>query len=94
MLSGVKLKEKPSVLKMVVAFVTQVVMAGVLSMFIVPGDITTGLKVGILLWVGFVATVTLGSVLWKEKSWVLWALNNAYNVINISLMAIIIVVWA
>ena len=44
-------------------------------------------------WLGFVAPVTMGGVLWEGKSWRLWILNNAYNLVTLSVMGVIIAVW-
>ena len=49
--------------------------------------------VGFWLWLGFVAPVTLGSVLWEGKSWSLWILNNAYQLVMLKMMAIILTLW-
>ena len=43
------------------------------------------------IWLGFIVPVTLGSVLWEQKSWKLWALNNAYQLIAILLIGTILV---
>lgn len=55
---------------------------------------TTGIKAGIETgfwnWFGFIAPVTMGSVLWEGKSWKLWKLNNAYYLSALILMGIIL----
>ncbi len=48
-------------------------------------------KVGFWVWLGFVATTTVDGVLWKNEPWKLWVLNNAYRLISLKLMAIILV---
>ena len=53
--------------------------------------IIQGLVVTFLLWIGFVMPITLGSVLWEGKSFKLFFLNNAYNILNMFVMAIILV---
>ncbi|MEK7141583.1 MAG: DUF1761 domain-containing protein [Patescibacteria group bacterium] len=54
----------------------------------------TGLPAGIMSgfwnWLGFVAPVTLGSVLWEGKSWKLWILNNGYWLVTILVMGVIL----
>ena len=55
--------------------------------------ISAGLMVGFWSWLGFIAPVTLGSVLWEQKSWKLWVLNNAYYLVVLMIMGIILAVW-
>jgi hypothetical protein len=55
--------------------------------------IAAGLMVGFWNWLGFVAPVTLGSVLWEQKSWKLWALNNAHYVVSLCIMGVILALW-
>ena len=55
--------------------------------------INGGFMVAILAWFGFVATVTLGSVLWEGKSWGLWILNNAYYLISYIISGAILASW-
>jgi hypothetical protein len=93
-LSGVKPKKEMDKKMMLIAFIGNIVMAGILSMFVIAGDLMIGLKVGFYLWLGFIGTTTLGSVLWQGKPWGLWFLNNAYNLLNILVMAVIFVYWA
>ena len=92
-LSGTKPKGKPPASTMVIAFIANVVMAWVLSMFVIVGDLMGGLKVGFYLWLGLMATTSLGMVLWQGKSWNLWFLNNAYALVNVSVIIAIVVSW-
>lgn len=59
-----------------------IVMALVLSQF-------SGFSI-FLIWAGFVAPVTLGTVLWEGKPWKLWILNNSYYLILLYMMRIIL----
>lgn len=68
-----------------VMFVGSLVMAYVLAHAIVFASTylkMTGLPAGLMSgfwnWLGFVAPVTLGSVLWEGKSVKLWVINNGY----------------
>ncbi|SRR3989344_175255 len=49
-----------------------------------------GALVGALIWLGFVATKSLGSVFWEGKSWNLYFLNTAYDLVNLLLMGAIV----
>lgn len=52
-----------------------------------------GVQVGFWNWLGFIAPVTMGSVLWEGKSWRLWAINNGYFFISLLAMGVILAVW-
>ncbi len=52
-----------------------------------------GMMVGFWSWLGFVAPVTLGSVLWENKSWNLWLLNNGYYIVTLVVIGIILALW-
>ncbi len=52
-----------------------------------------GIAVGFLNWLGFVAPVTLGSVLWEGKPWRLWLLNAGYYLVGLCLMGALIGAW-
>lgn len=55
--------------------------------------VTAGIMAGFWSWLGFVAPVTLGSVLWEKKSWNLWLLNNGYYIVTLGVMGAILAVW-
>ena len=54
---------------------------------------TSGAIIGALNWLGFVAPVTIGSVLWEGKSWKLWALNAGYYLVVIVVIGTILGAW-
>lgn len=63
-----------------------------ISIFIGAFDISlTAFATAFLIWFGFIATVSLGSVLWENKPFKLYLLNNAYNLLNLLVMAAILV---
>ena len=45
------------------------------------------------IWLGFIATVMLGSVLWQGKPWKLYILNVAYQLVSLFAMAVVVVMW-
>ncbi len=55
--------------------------------------ISAGLQTGFWNWLGFVAPTTLASVLWEGKSWKLYALNNAYYLVLLSVMGVLLALW-
>ncbi len=55
--------------------------------------IPAGIMAGFWNWFGFIAPVTLGSVIWEGKQWKLWFLNNSYYLVSLSIMGVILSVW-
>jgi hypothetical protein len=52
-----------------------------------------GLMVGFFTWIGFIAPVTIGVVTYEKKPFALWVLNNAYWLVSLLVMGIILSVW-
>lgn len=52
-----------------------------------------GLMSGFFNWLGFIAPVSLGSVLWEGKSWKLWLITNSYYVVSLMAMGVVVAVW-
>ncbi|HEY4486570.1 MAG TPA: DUF1761 domain-containing protein [Candidatus Paceibacterota bacterium] len=63
------------------------------STYLGVSGLSAGAMAGFWSWLGFVAPVTLGSVLWEGKSWKLWFLNNAYYTVSLVVMGSILGVW-
>ncbi len=81
-------------------FVGSLVMAYVLahslvfaSTYLKVEGASAGVMAGFWSWLGFIAPVTLGSVLWERKSWKLWMLNNGYQLVNICVAGVILALW-
>ncbi len=55
--------------------------------------IVAGAMVGFWTWLGFVAPVTLGVVLWEGKPWKLWFLNAGYYLVSLKIMGVILTLW-
>ncbi len=78
----------------IVQYVASLVTAGVIGMLITATGATTlvaALMVGFWGWIGFIATTTLGGVLWEGKPVKLYLLNNAYHLLTAFVMAAILV---
>ena len=82
------------------AFVGSLVMSYVLahalvfaSSYLNVSGTQAGLMAGFWNWLGFIAPVTLGSVLWEGKPWKLWVLNNSYQLLTLLLMGVILATW-
>ncbi len=89
-------KKKGMAHRYILNFLASFVMAYVLSPFIAVGamgNINSALLLAFWLWIGFIATKLLGSTLWEGKSWGLYFLNISYELIAISLMAVILALW-
>ena len=63
------------------------------STYMNTSGLSAGLSAGFWMWLGFVATVTLGDVLWYGKSWSLWLLVNAYYLTSLLIMGAILALW-
>ncbi len=77
-------------------FLGSLVTSYVLARFVAytgAGGISGGLQTGFWAWLGFVATVALGSILWEGKSWKLYGLNMGYQFMNLLAMGAILAVW-
>lgn len=83
-----------------IMFVGSLVMSFVLhhalvfaSTYLLASGVSAGLMAGFWNWIGFVAPVTLGSVLWESKSWKLWFLNNGYYLVTLCAMGVTLALW-
>jgi hypothetical protein len=97
-LAGMKKMKKPANpgLMYFFGFVSSLVMSGVLALVLpLLGNATigAGLVSALWIWLGFIGTLTLGSVLWEGKPFALWILNNAYHVVSILIMAAVLTAW-
>lgn len=84
----------------VIMFIGSLIMAYVLAHALVFASeytkttgVSAGLMVGFWNWLGFVAPVTVGAVLWEGKPWGLFFLNAGYQLLNLLVMGIILAVW-
>ena len=55
--------------------------------------VSAGIQGGFWNWLGFVAPVSLTSVLWEGKPWKLWLINNGYNLITLCAMGVLLSLW-
>jgi len=82
--------------KIVIAIIAQIIMAWVLAMIISSMGLV-GIGQAVLLafhiWIGFVATVGVGIVLWEGKPWGLFWLNTLGWLVTIVVMAVVLGMW-
>lgn len=90
------MKMTPAV-AMTIGFVAALVMAYVLAhtlafaqAYMNTSGVASGLSSGFWMWLGFVAPVSLGVVIWEGKPWKLWFLNGGYYLVSLLLMGAII----
>ncbi|MBI2667768.1 DUF1761 domain-containing protein [Candidatus Woesearchaeota archaeon] len=94
------MKNKGMTTPMIFGFISSLIMAYVLGLF-VEGLNTSGILSGViggviisfLIWLGFVATIMLGTVLWEGKPIKLYILNILYWLISLLIMGMILSVW-
>ena len=53
-----------------------------------------GALLAVMLWLGFIATTTLSSILWEGKPAKLYILNNGYHLVSLVVMGIILALWS
>lgn len=89
-------KEKPNMGKLYGAqAVASLVMAYVLFHFTAPAEnLSMALEWTGWIWLGFVATITLGNVLWGGRPKALWVLENAYYLLSLLIMTAIMYSWS
>ncbi|MBI2666537.1 DUF1761 domain-containing protein [Candidatus Woesearchaeota archaeon] len=92
-----EMKEKTDMKKSYAfGFVGTLVSAVVLAYLIEMAQWTSALQgvlLGVLVWLGFVVTVELGSVLWENKSWKLFLLQTGHNLVSLVVMGLVLGLW-
>ena len=83
-----------------IQFIASLLMAYVLdhtliyaSAFTGASGLRAGLMVGFWNWLGFIAPITLGVVLWEGKPWKLWCLNASNYLVSLLLMGVVLSAW-
>jgi hypothetical protein len=80
-----------------VGFLVQLLAAYVLAHFLVivqPDSMQEALQAGFWVWLGFIATTQIGSVLWEMKSLKYFAINAAHTLVSMLVMAAVLTVIA
>lgn len=44
-------------------------------------------------WIGFVAPISMGTVLWEGKPWKLWLINSSYYLVSFIISGTILALW-
>lgn len=91
-----KAKKKGMAMSYLFNFIAALLMAFVLAYFLkLTGytEIQAGLEMAFWVWLGFIATTHLGSVLWEMKSFKYYMVNAAYYLVSFLMMAAILNAW-
>ncbi len=89
------MKMKPMT-AMILGFISNLVMAYTVAIFAsvwMYSGLYGAFKLAFWVWFGFLATVTLGSVLWENRSWNLYLFNVAYHFVAVLAMSLVIFMW-
>lgn len=57
------------------------------------GGVDAGVSAGFWNWLGFMAPVLLGGVLWEGRPWKYWFIVAGYYLVSLMLMGVILAVW-
>ena len=93
---GKKEMEKKMPLTMGAAFVQQLVIAYVTALFVYMAYATTvadALILSFWIWLGYVATFHLNTVLWEKRTPQLYGFNVAYQFATVAIVATILTLW-
>lgn len=81
------------VLDFISLFVTAYVL-GIFLDYVNVYNVLVSMFVGFIAWLGFIATNTLGGVLWEKKPWSVYLLKNAHHLITFIVIGLILGLWA
>jgi Protein of unknown function (DUF1761) len=91
---------KPSPVNIILVFIGSLVLSFILYHSIVFGNayfkmsgIAGGLMGGFFGWIGYIAPVTLSTKLYEKKPWGLWLLDNAFWLVSLLIMGVILSLW-
>ena len=91
-----KAKEKGMSKNFAFQFLGTLVMSYILAHFVYYTQASTvleGMLTGFWIWLGFIATVMLGIVLWEGKPWKLYFIKAAHELVALAVMGAILAVW-
>jgi len=54
---------------------------------------TEGVEITFWVWLGFIGAISFGGMLWENKPFSLWILNNCYYLLTLIVMTAILVAW-
>jgi Protein of unknown function (DUF1761) len=91
-----EMKKKGMTAEYIITFIASAVMAYVLSLSIAVRPFITSsgtLVLGFWIWLGFIATTMIASVLWDKQPMKLFWINSLYYLVALWAMGLILVSW-
>ena len=91
-----QIQAKGAVKELIIAFVSSVVLVYILAHFIHYTKAKTvrgGIETAFWLWLGFVATTQLATVIFEQRPFGLYLLNISYQLVGCMLAGVILAVW-
>ena|SRR6185369_13805039 len=82
--------------ELIIAFVTSVILVYVLAHFVQYTKATSalaGIQTAFWLWLGFIATTNIATVLFEQRPLGLYLLNAGYQLVGCSLAGAILAIW-
>jgi hypothetical protein len=55
--------------------------------------ITEGVKLGIIVWTGFIATTHFSGVIWARKPWMVYVIDASFQLVSMIIMGAILASW-
>ncbi len=88
-----QVKKKGMQKEYLVMFIAALVMAYVFAHFIVLLGVVSAIELAFWIWLGFIATTSLGSILFEGKSSTLYLINTSYYLVSLIVMGFILTAW-
>jgi hypothetical protein len=85
--------KKPPVSSMLLTLLGTFLTVWVLAFVLHRPENPCGALVALFAWMGYQIPILLGSVTWEDKPWKLFALNAAFYLLNLQLIATILTYW-
>ena len=82
--------------ELVIAFITSLVLVYILAHFVQYTKATNalgGLQTAFWLWLGFIATTNVGTVLFEQRPLGLYLINMGYQFVGCALAGVILAIW-
>jgi hypothetical protein len=95
-MSEMKVTAVSVVVALIGAFFTSYILAHAVifaSAYLKTSGVGAGLTTGLFNWLGFIAPVTIGVVIYEKKPFMYWVLTNAYWLVSLLVMGVILSVW-
>ena len=79
----------------IILVITTLITSYVLAHFVkyLGTTVSDALQTAFWIWLGFVATIQIGIVLWDGKPWKLYFINASHQLVSLALMATILALW-